>query len=318
MNWKGFLKSRKGKLIIFLIGIISFLLVYDEYDYINTLNSESSSAVEIGPSCWSYASIMQYGSRFIDKPMSPEVQVVIMRNLTNQNYTLFINSLNSGNVRSYNDVFPTFSLMGSTNMIESNYAVLKEQIPETKPITCIKATAYEDINKAFLASFVYSVNYDAISKHLYYIIKENADLCINKTDYITCMKGWTYLFENESEIIKNTLPRYKEVSFPKCAKTLVYTDLKQAEMETRKQLNDSKDSFSIIWKSIQIGMYDKCSEKIYEDIKYNSCDLTQYSKSMSLNAILDKNGLLSECFQDYLDNETPKLIEKLIAAKNIK
>lgn len=310
--------------ILIIVGIIllaSAPFILDEILYQYTLrtallvggDSDTNSPSSLGLGCWGHLFIKERSIKFVGFAPSPQLYVNAMRNLTNNNYTSFENSLNNQNIVNNESIFSTAGLVYRTNSIESVSAVLKNEFP-IWPQPCNLDTSYQGINKVLSMSF--SLMQNVILTSWYNnIISKNNDFCINQTDYNICTKKWISLFENVSTNKKNSLLQYKENILPDCAKTIVYKDSKQIENELRNQLGNATDSFSILWKSMQIEMYDKCSEKYYETIKDNPCDLSQFSKSKSLSIILGGNGFFASCVQSYLKNETSKLSEQLNLTK---
>lgn len=308
--------------VLILIGIIligSSYFIIDELLYINTLKTAFGEEYA-NLNCWGYNYIQESGSK-LEKltnqklPVDEEERVTKMRELLNKNYAFFVNSLNSESPINYSNIVLLSSSAISVSLPETVYAILKDKIPDEKPSACTTpVNSLEDVDKVMQVSFAFTTAaiWAGWSQN---IVSENNEYCTNQTNYNKCMKNWISLLKNASETKKNSLPEYKEASLPDCGRTLVYKDSKITEKELRSQLANATDGFSILWKSMQIEMYDKCSEELYNIIKDNPCDLSQLSKSKSLSMVLGGNGLLGGCIQSYLTNETSKLSEQLNLTK---
>lgn len=297
--------------ILILLGIAVIASSYFIYDEI--LFAHNSRTINLD--CWGYNIIHnERTSKFINEPVSTKEHLSRMRSLANQNYTAFVDSLRSDKPVNYSNIILINSFESNANLEETIYAILKDKIPDEKPSVCPPVKSPEDINKVMQVSFAFTTAaiWAGWSQNIVY---ENNEYCTNQTNYNKCVKSWISLLENASETRKNSLPEYKEASLPDCAKTLVYKDSKQVEKEIRNQLIDAKDAFSELWKSMQIEFYDDCSEKYYETIKENSCDLSQIGKVKSVSVILEGNGILAGCLQDNLINETSKLSSELNLTK---
>ncbi len=307
--------SVMNKKIIGLAGITALIILayilYDDYTYKKALKPVVGEEIkEQGLNRWSYNFIQSLTSQFTNQTLTTSARISKAREIMNENYTNFVNSLDFKANNTNIDIAVLTSKSLVLNLVETVYSILKGGVPEEEPLAPASELDYESLDKILLIKFsLVQASVNAIFINT--IVSENDKFCRNQSEYNKCMKDMISLFENVAQTEKNNLREYREVSLPACLGTTTYRNVKKAEKNLREQLTKTKDVFSILWKSIQIDMYEKCSDKLYETIKDNPCGLI-IGKSSSLNIVLATNALFSSCSGSYLVDKVNNIKGKLI------
>jgi hypothetical protein len=195
------------------------------------------------------------------------------------------------------------------NLVETIYANLKDIFPDTPPTSCEVIGSDEEVSKVLLQANLMAtfglLAYDFSGITVTY--------CENATDKKECINEYFNSLKTIAEEKKNSLPNYREIKLSKCPETLVYLQVKDLEKEIRNQLANSVDPFSIMIKSLQIDMYNKCSQEMYEGfiVRYG-CPIIPHKKSDAVRIIITTAGIFSFCSSGYVKNETTFLREQLI------
>ena len=297
------MKFRHSYIFLLLLGIVIGYLVY-YYIYPEIL-FETILKQRVGKNltlnCWGYQFITTQTSRYMNQSLTPKQRVDFLRELLNQNYTNFMHSSNITNPGYY--IGGLVSQASSINLVDSVYNILKDTIPRTQPNRCKAVKSAEDVSKVLLVSATMA-NSGTLAYSFSTITHDWIWRCRNVTDKKKCISYYLDQFRTIAEKKKNSLPTYREVKLTKCTNTLFYLQLKDLEKLTREQLTKSKDPFSVMWKSLQIGMYDDCSQEVYDKfIKKHGCPIIPPNKVDSVRVVISEASIFTNCSSSYLQNE---------------
>lgn len=196
----------------------------------------------------------------------------------------------------------------STNFVESIYSIMEDTVPEERPTTCgFVKPVEEEVSKVLLIA-VTTTETGSLAYTYASMTKNNTDYCINQTDNKTCIYNFLKKLETMAEEKKASLTAYTKVNMPKCPNTQVYLDIKDLEKTTREQLDNAKEPFSIIWKTILINSYDLCSKKLDKD-----CPLIPQNKNRAVANIMANMGVFVNCSINHIKGELDMLANQLAA-----
>jgi len=286
------------------VGYLIYHYVYPEFLFEALLKEKIGGNLTL--ECWGYQFISTHTSLILESmnysytnlSLTLKQQVDYLRELLNQNYINFTESTNITNPDHY--IMDLLSQASSISLVESIYAILKDILPDAPPKTCKIIRSNEDVSRV-LSNAMTMVYSGKMAFEFVSITVDRLENCMNTTNKRECVDNYINSFKIIADEKKNSLPTYKEIKLSKCLNTLVYLQLKDLEKETRNQLVDSEDPFSIMWKSLQIDMYDKCSQRIHDEFitKYR-CPIIPLNKIDSVEVVISTAGIFVNCSSTYL------------------
>lgn len=305
--------------LILILGMSSYLIYYYIYpELVFKYTWKEITGQDLNLNCWGYDFISnQFDSInkdpnanqtiYITRELKTSEKVSFLRELMNQKYNNFTYS-ETPSV----DIMGLTTLSASTNLVESIYAILKDIVPEERPKACkFVKPAEEEVSKVLLIGV--TMTQSGILASIYSsITRNNSEYCINQTDYKICIDNFLKKLGKVAEEKKISLADYKDIRVPKCPNTQVYFDVKDLEKKTREQLGDAKEPFSVIWKSILIGLYDACSEQLVESVNDRACPIIPKNKVEAVGEVISDMSRLAFCSSNYVKNQTDLLSTELI------
>lgn len=298
-------------LSIIVIGYLIYYYLYPELMFEAVLKGIFGSE-NLTLDCWGYQFISDQTSQYTNQSLTTRQKVNFLRDSLNRNYLDYVNFTESSNItKPEYYVLNLTSQSAHTNLVESIYALLEDTIPDTAPKTCNNIRSEEELSKSLLTSVI--MVYSALSSYEFSGISSDIIRdCENVTNRKECAVNSLYLLGTIAEEKKNSLPVYREIKLNRCPSTLVYLQIKDLEKKIRSQLPKSEDPFSIMSKSLQIDIYDKCSQQLHDDFMSNhTCPIIPPNRVDSIDVIIYAPAHFSICCNNYLRDGLTTLREQL-------